>query len=80
MSDSPVDPVEIAPGLRRALEESIALLPTLDARERADLRDLLLLRIRCTFRIGASRGMGAAERERLDALVARAGLPPLDWG
>jgi hypothetical protein len=72
------DEVEIAPGLLAALEQLVQEIPQLDLAEQEELRDLMLLRIRATIRIGASR-MAEAERRRLDMLIARAGLPPIDW-
>lgn len=72
------DEIEIAPGLRAAIETYTAALPNLTESERLERSALLQLRIRTTIRAAGTQ-MRLAERVRLDQLADKAGLPPIEW-
>ena len=68
--------VVVSSCLRRRIRRLVATMRDLDASERAELVRLFEAALRSTFRAGR-RSAGHDEYVRLDALLAKAGLPPL---
>jgi hypothetical protein len=68
--------IVIAPGLEDRLRRLIASMDGLDEAERIELLGAFEALLRSTFRRSSDR-LGRDQRERIDALLRKAGLPPL---
>ncbi len=71
--------VVVAPRLHKRLRRVVGALAGLDPNERAELVERLERMLRATLLPEGDRP-GPAERARLDALLRKAGLAPLDAG